>query len=1232
MSRLAVTAFVTPYKGLASFEDSALDALLFFGRERETEVIVANLLASSLTVLYGPSGVGKSSILRAAVARRLRERVPDADVDIVDEWATDPRLPEPTGETFLILDQFEEYFLYHDQGPLHEQLPALLADPRVHVLVAVREDALARLDAFQARIPTVFANRLRLDRLDEAAGRAAIVGPLDRWNAEAAPDEHVRIENALVDAVLAQVQSVPGCIEAPYLQLVMERIWDAEREAGSTMLRAATLDRLGGAERIVSDNLERALGALPPREAEIATSALKFLVTPSQTKIAYSLPDLVGYTNESPVELQQVLEVLASQRILRAVADGDQAGSRYEIFHDVLAEPVLAWRREFEARAALAAAARRQRRLAVLAGGALLLAAGMVALTIFAFAQRSEASKQRHVAQIQADAALGQKAIAQRLRLKADKAARTAIAQRRQANEAKHEALMAAARASKNERQAKANALKANASEAKAKLSAAQELRSEEAERRAKQEAVHERLIAQRQAKTAKQRARIAKVGELVATAEAKLDTDPVLSVKDAVSAAALEVSNRVEDALRDSLVSMRVRAVLNGGGGAVTGAVFSPDGSRLAIGAAGGQVRIYRTASHALLHTVSAGSAVNVVRFSPDGNLLAVGTAGKKALLYDVGSGALRHALETTGAVLDVAFANGGRTLVTGEADFAARMWDVASGAPIRTLAAAAAVTKLAVSPDGAQFAVMANGQPVAHIYSAASGDEVGSVQQPGELTDLAFSPNGSYLVTTGRRNGFVWDTRTWSQLHVLSGHGAPITSVVVADDGRVITGSVDSSVRVWDPATGAALFVLTDQEQKVLAVAVSKDGSQIAAASADNAVRLYNAPLGSTAEVLGGHTDSATSVVFSPNGEFLLTGSEDGTARLWDSSVPKLAPVGTHAGAVSVVGYSPDGSSILSAGADGTAKLWRGGALAQTLNQGGKVTAAAFEPEGRVVLTAGDDGTAKLWRAADGTLLRTFADGAPLRAAAFADDGRTVITGGDGGTVREWAEGGRLRWSAAQGSPISAVAVAPSGLVATGGANGRVRLWTPNGAPAGTLSGSTGAITSLAFSPDGRLLIGGSADHTARIWNAQTKKLVHALVGHTFGITSVSFSPNGKLALTSSIDGDARVWNVATGMTVHRLKFHVSTVSRAAFSPDGRWVVTAGPTAAAIWQVRTGLRKFDLRGAKGNLTSAAWAPDSRRIVIGDSGGGVEAFECTLCARQPELTRLAKERLAALR
>ena len=86
---LAVTAPPSPYKGLAPFEDSDADALLFFGRERESEIIAANLIASRITVLYGPSGVGKSSLLRAGVAHRLR-REQEAEVIVFSTWTGDP--------------------------------------------------------------------------------------------------------------------------------------------------------------------------------------------------------------------------------------------------------------------------------------------------------------------------------------------------------------------------------------------------------------------------------------------------------------------------------------------------------------------------------------------------------------------------------------------------------------------------------------------------------------------------------------------------------------------------------------------------------------------------------------------------------------------------------------------------------------------------------------------------------------------------------------------------------------------------------------------------------------------------------------------------------------------------------------------------------------------------------------------------------------------------------------
>jgi hypothetical protein len=353
-----------PYKGLASFDDSELDERFFFGRDRETEIVASNLVASRLTVLYGPSGVGKSSLLRAGVVRRLRALVPAGGGAgegsgslpvVVDQWRDDPlaaiaaaagtavpaspqeladvlaeRSAQVGGEIYLVLDQMEEYFVYHGRdggGPLREGLAEILARPtlRVHVLLGIRDDALADLDAFKGRVPGLFGNVLRLDHLDVDAARAAILEPLAELEAMGGP--HVVAEAALVAAVVDQVASGRierrlagrgvvaggarrGRVEAPYLQLVMERIWEVERSRGADVLTAATLAELGGAGRIVQQHLERALANLDDPERELVARLFHQLVTPSGTKIAHAVGDLSRYAGESPERLEDVLHTL----------------------------------------------------------------------------------------------------------------------------------------------------------------------------------------------------------------------------------------------------------------------------------------------------------------------------------------------------------------------------------------------------------------------------------------------------------------------------------------------------------------------------------------------------------------------------------------------------------------------------------------------------------------------------------------------------------------------------------------------------------------------------------------------------------------------------------------------------------------------------------------------------------------------------------------------------------
>ena len=357
-----------PYKGLMPYDEA--DAPFFFGREAEQEIISANLMASRLTLLYGPSGVGKSSVLRAGVVRHLRvlaeqnllERgTPEFAVVVFNAWRDDPITAlaaevekgvssflaghktnetekvkgslvdtlrfwseQIDGDLLIILDQFEEYFLYHSQedgeGTFAVEFPRAVnrQDLRASFLISVREDALAKLDRFKGRIPSLFDNYLRIDHLDRSAARDAIEKPIAEYNRLQKSGEEASIEPELVEAILDQVKTgqvmlgaagrgvVAGAdesrVETPYLQLVMTRLWDEEIQASQPpFLRLSTLERLGGAERIVRTHLDTTMDALPPDERDAAARIFRYLVTPSGTKIAHAAADLAEYCTSLPV-------------------------------------------------------------------------------------------------------------------------------------------------------------------------------------------------------------------------------------------------------------------------------------------------------------------------------------------------------------------------------------------------------------------------------------------------------------------------------------------------------------------------------------------------------------------------------------------------------------------------------------------------------------------------------------------------------------------------------------------------------------------------------------------------------------------------------------------------------------------------------------------------------------------------------------------------------------------
>jgi hypothetical protein len=460
-----------PYVGLQPF--TLRDRAYFFGREREQRIIAANLFAAPLTVLYGPSAVGKSSVLQAGVVPRLaaephtailyfatwqgdgylaklkkdcREAIQVAhgspiDVDDrlpLDEWIAAARA-QFHGTLLLMFDQFEEYLLYHAEGDdtaFDGELARIINRPevRANVLIGLRDDSLSKLNRFSKRIPNLMGNTLPLRRLSPEAARQAIVGPIEQFDRQFPAERPARIEDALVARVLDEVRTEKvapslsggiagvhaaeerGLVETAYLQLVLTELWRAATaRSGDRVLDSATLDSLGGAKAIVRRHVTVELGKLSKEGREIAVRLFQHLVTPSGAKYALRTEDLVALAGYPRERVAPILTALTATRLLRRIDPPE----RYEIFHDAFAIAMLEWRQTYVQH-------RRQRTVVLTAVAVVLVVSAVAGTVLYVVHERRDAAQLRVEAQIAGNIAQSATEAAKKAQEAADAIAREA--------------------------------------------------------------------------------------------------------------------------------------------------------------------------------------------------------------------------------------------------------------------------------------------------------------------------------------------------------------------------------------------------------------------------------------------------------------------------------------------------------------------------------------------------------------------------------------------------------------------------------------------------------------------------------------------------------------------------------------------------------------------------------------------------------------------------------------
>ncbi|WP_437718588.1 AAA family ATPase [Sorangium sp. So ce448] len=450
----------------------------------------------------------------------------------------------------------------------------------------------------------------------------------------------------------------------------------------------------------------------------------------------------------------------------------------------------------------------------------------------------------------------------------------------------------------------------------------------------------------------------------------------------------------------------------------------------------------------------------------------------------------------------------------------------------------------------------------------------------------------------------------RMWTgEERTLHGHSASVNACALSPDGqRIVSASADSTLKVWDLATGKLLSTIEGHSGGVNACAVSPDGLRIVSASADSTLKVWNLATGKLLSTLEGHSGWVNDCALSPDGLRIISASSDRTLKVWDLTTGKLlSTLEGHSGWVDACAVSPDGLRIVSASYDRTLKVWdlaTGKLLSALEGHSDGVSACAFSPDGLRIVSASSDRTLKVWDLATGKLLSTLEGHSfAVKACAVSPDGLRIVSASSDRTLKVWdlATGKLLSTLEGHSGGVNACAFSPDGLrIVSASYDSTLKVWDlATGKLPSTLEGHSVGVNVCALSPDGLRIVSASDDHTLKVWDLATGKLLSTLEGHSGGVNVCALSPDSLRIISASYDRTLKVWDLATGKLLSTLKGHSGAVKACALSPDGLRIVSASDDSTLkVWDLATGKLLSTLEGHSGAVKACAVSPDGLRII----------------------------------
>ena len=677
-----------------------------------------------------------------------------------------------------------------------------------------------------------------------------------------------------------------------------------------------------------------------------------------------------------------------------------------------------------------------------------------------------------------------------------------------------------------------------------------------------------------------------------------------------------------------------RKLATLQGHSGPVWSAAFNPAGTQVVTASEDGTARLWEVPSGTLLTTLQGHSGpVLSAAFNPAGTQVVTASEDGTARLWEVPSGTLLTTLQGhSDPVLSAAFNPAGTQVVTASEDGTARLWEVPSGTLLATLQGhSGPVLSAAFSPDGSRV-VTASEDQTAWVWKADSSGQIlaklptqldiGEKQKrtistmefiEHKLKDY-FTTHKDYpksLSDILQDNALRRDA--WDKEFLFYSNKNTYVIASLGEDGeqeedwqRCLENDCSSDLKTTQHFGADIVLVketwrqpsgLQQYRGEGVLSAFFIDSRSVMMALSDGRMRMSFLPedansLEASKELhfqdFAEHKAPVVITAFSQYTNMLLTASKDAQTQ-FGRLLKRSDMLKGHGSWVTAASFSPYGTRMVTASSDGEVRLWRT-RFGLTEEE---VYAAAFSPDGRRLALTSTDGRVRLWDAETGQAGGIgHGHTAAVWSVAFSPDGRRLASASDDQTVR--------RWDAETGQPI--------------------------GEP---LKGHTAAVQSVAFSPDGRHLASASTDGEVRLWDAETGQLIgEPLKGHTAAVQSVAFSPNGRRLASASTDGEIRLWETRddsrTGLKAlavletcqEQQPGQPAAVQSVAFSPNGRRLASAGGAGRGEvclwkWDVEMGqpIGK-PLKGHTATVQSVAFSPDGRRLASASTDGEIRLWD----------------------